>query len=452
MIKGGNVMQELLIDFGLASLLLLVGYFLRAKVSVFQKLYIPVAVIAGTLGLILGPNGLGKICGAYLPFSQVSATYANFLLAIVFTTICVGVKFGNTMLKNGFNYLMASSGLLIFQVILGYGCVKVLQVCGSAVLDGFAMLPSTGFYGGHGLGATVASAFETIGYWNTEEIISIATTFATVGLLYGIIFGIIFINIAARKGILQHAGTLDQLTKEELTGYVPEDKRKSSMKDVSMGTAIDAIAVQFAFVMVIVLGAFALNSIFSKIPYLSSLNLIATVAICAVAAGLLCSKTKLGKVMEPAGMKHISSTAMEFLIVFSMTNTNLAVIVTYGKEILVCTLVILLLDTVVCFVICKAWFKRDWFEHAINLFGTSTGVMATGLLLLHVADPENKSCAMLSLPLSTLTSIVTQTFCLCVAPIILVNAPGKLIGGLIAVLIVMCIAATVVANMVPDQA
>lgn len=72
--------------------------------------------------------------------------------------------------------------------------------------------------------------------------------------------------------------------------------------------------------------------------------------------------------------------------------------------------------------------------------------MATGLLLLHVADPENKSCTLLSLPLATLTSIVTQTFCLCVAPVILVNSPNMLIGGMIVALAVMGIAATVVAN------
>lgn len=322
-------MTEVIMDFGLIALLLMAGYFLRAKVSIFQKLYIPVSVIAGILGLLLGPNVLGKLCPVYLPFSAGSAGYANILLAVVFTTICMGVKFDNNMVKNGFNYLMASSGLLIFQVVLGYGLVKVLQMFGSSICDGFAMLPSTGFYGGHGLGATVAAAFETVGYWNTEEILSVSTTFATVGLLYGVIGGIFFINVAARKGILKHAGRLEDLSREELTGYIPREKRSNIISGVSNGTAIDPFAVQFSFVLIIVLAAFGLQKVFSMIPILSSLNIIATVAICAVIAGVLYNKTKLNNLMDPEGMKHITSTAMEFLIVSSMANTNLNVILTY---------------------------------------------------------------------------------------------------------------------------
>jgi ESS family glutamate:Na+ symporter len=38
-------------------------------------------------------------------------------------------------------------------------------------------------------------------------------------------------------------------------------------------------------------------------------------------------------------------------------------------------------------------FKEAWFERAIAEFGQSTGVTATGLLLLRSVDPENKTVA-----------------------------------------------------------
>ena len=70
------------VDLGLMSLLLLVGQVLRAKVKIVQKLFIPPSLIAGLLGLALGPNGLG-----WLPFSGELGTYASILIAIVFAAL-----------------------------------------------------------------------------------------------------------------------------------------------------------------------------------------------------------------------------------------------------------------------------------------------------------------------------------------------------------------------------
>ena len=50
---------------GILSGFLLLGTILRAKVPVFQKLYLPASVIGGFIALILGPRLLG-----WLPFSD----------------------------------------------------------------------------------------------------------------------------------------------------------------------------------------------------------------------------------------------------------------------------------------------------------------------------------------------------------------------------------------------
>ena len=39
-------------------------------------------------------------------------------------------------------------------------------------------------------------------------------------------------------------------------------------------------------------------------------------------------------------------------------------------------------------------FNQYWFENAIQIFGSYTGVSATGLMLLHTCDPEAKSDAL----------------------------------------------------------
>ena len=50
---------------GIFSGFLMLGTFLRAKVPVFQNLYLPASVIGGFIALILGPNVLN-----ILPFSE----------------------------------------------------------------------------------------------------------------------------------------------------------------------------------------------------------------------------------------------------------------------------------------------------------------------------------------------------------------------------------------------
>ena len=55
-----QLLTELLQSLSLLSVLLLIGTFLRAKVKLFQKLYLPASVIGGFIGLLISPEILGK--------------------------------------------------------------------------------------------------------------------------------------------------------------------------------------------------------------------------------------------------------------------------------------------------------------------------------------------------------------------------------------------------------
>jgi ESS family glutamate:Na+ symporter len=72
----------LFVDLGIVAALLLVGKFIRVKVKAVQKMFIPPSLIAGFLGLLLGPEGLG-----WLPFSGQLGTYAGILIALVFACL-----------------------------------------------------------------------------------------------------------------------------------------------------------------------------------------------------------------------------------------------------------------------------------------------------------------------------------------------------------------------------
>ena len=68
----GSQIDVLLKTMALVGTLLLIGTFLRAKVSLFQNLFLPACVIGGIIGLILGPRMLGV-----LPISDEIMTTAS---------------------------------------------------------------------------------------------------------------------------------------------------------------------------------------------------------------------------------------------------------------------------------------------------------------------------------------------------------------------------------------
>ena len=80
-----SAIQTVVYDFGTLSLLILGGFFLRKKVKLLQDLYLPAALVAGFLGLLLGPQVLGKISPIYLPISSTIGSWPGVLTAVVFS-------------------------------------------------------------------------------------------------------------------------------------------------------------------------------------------------------------------------------------------------------------------------------------------------------------------------------------------------------------------------------
>lgn len=79
---------DILADFAYASALILVGQFLRSKVTFFQKFFIPASMLAGFLGLLLGSQFLNVI-----HFSDAMGSYAGLLVSqlVLGETPCVDV-------------------------------------------------------------------------------------------------------------------------------------------------------------------------------------------------------------------------------------------------------------------------------------------------------------------------------------------------------------------------
>ena len=143
----------LLVDAGLIGGLLVIGTILRARIRVLQTMMVPAGVIAGFIGLLLGPNGLG-----WLPFSDQLGTYSSLLIVVVFA--CLSLTSDFNIFKIGRSVAgFASYGVLIYatQTALGMGLVLFLLGPLLGAPDHVGLLLFAGWAGGFGSPASARS-------------------------------------------------------------------------------------------------------------------------------------------------------------------------------------------------------------------------------------------------------------------------------------------------------
>lgn len=88
---------------------------------------------------------------------------------------------------------------------------------------------------------------------------------------------------------------------------------------------------------------------------------------------------------------HIGSSATDYLVAFGVASINISVVVKYLVPIVVLAIIGFAFVITWFWAVSPRFFKNYWFERGIYIFGLSTGVMATGVILLRVTDPEFKS-------------------------------------------------------------
>ena len=83
-------LMDVIQDFAVVSILLAIGYFLRMKVKLFQRLFLPASIIGGLVGLLLGPQLLGLYSPVYIEYTESVPQWANVLLAVTFACSFLG--------------------------------------------------------------------------------------------------------------------------------------------------------------------------------------------------------------------------------------------------------------------------------------------------------------------------------------------------------------------------
>lgn len=386
-------LTEVLLDFAMVSFLLIVSSYLRRKIKILQHFYIPAALIAGALGILLGPQVLGKISPIYLKYSDSIGQWAGVLTAIVFSASFLGVRLEKVS-SSALRTYFAAGTVHQLQVVVGIAVTFVLGYLFKDLKLGFGLLPVLGFYGGHSMSIAGGTIYEEAGYMQGGA--AVGATFGTIGMLVGVIMGMVIINYAAQRGITKVKMKREELPKSMLTGYIEPVDRKAIAHGVTASSTLDPFASQLMLVgCIILLGHVLRTALISVNPFWKNLPLFACSLIMSAIFTLLTRNSqKVNDMIDRLTITRISGTALDYMITAAIGTTSLKVFVDYGIPLIIVSIFITIVTYIGCFVIGKYILQNDdYFETAIGLFGQTCGVLATGLMLLKVVDPDYETNA-----------------------------------------------------------
>jgi len=397
--------------------LLLLGELLVRFCPPLRRIFLPASIVGGAFALLLGPQVLGRFQegpegegGMGLFTESVVGVWGGapgILINIVFASLLMGkpvptlrriwsqagpqVCFGQTLAWG--QYVV---GILLAMLVL-------TPVFGLPVISG--ALIEIGFEGGHGTAAGMGQAFEQAGWPEGQDL---ALGLATIGLVGGVILGTILINWAARRGTIQPGAELsaleaaearmEVLSERDRLEYYHEREAESKPTDpLSLHLGLVGVAIAIGWLILEGLRALELRTwasgedaatFFTHVP-LFPLAMIGGVLIQIVF-------DKLGKShhISQRMMNRIGGTALDFTIVAALGALSLRAI---GDNLVPFFLLAgagIVWALFAVLVIAPRIIPENWFERGIGDFGQSMGVTVTGLLLMRVADPGNKSGAL----------------------------------------------------------
>lgn len=412
----------LFVDIGTISLLMLIGKLLRVKVRWIQKLFIPPSLLAGFIGLAFGPFGFD-----ILPISNQTGTYADILIAFIFGALPLTSKKteGNNK-EVGTMWAYSQTGLLLQWAFGGLlGLLVLNQIW--PLSPGFGITMPSGYCGGHGTAAAIGQAFGQLGH---DEILTLAMTAATVGIVAAVILGLVFVKWAARNRHTAYLADYKDLPSELRTGLLPPEKRESMGESTCSSISIDSLTFNLSIVCIIALGGYGISKLAAH--FLPGFEL--PVFSCAFVAGILLKKlldkTRASESICPQTIDHISGAMTDYLVAFGIASIKISVVIEYIVPLTILLVSGLVVTLLYVGIMARKLMKECWFEKAIFTWGWFTGTMAMGIALLRVVDPKMKSRCLDSYALAYLFIAPVEISLITFAPVAFVNGYGLLFSSI----------------------
>ncbi len=366
---------------GIIGILLTLGRRLDSAMKL-ERFGIPIALLVGAIGFLIGPYG---------PFSllpeRILKTWMQLptpLLTLVFATLMLGrpiPRIGGLWkpvasqallgLLLGFGQYVVG-GIIVLTFLLPYLGVDPLMGC----------MIEVGFEGGHGAAAIMGDSFRKLGF---PEGLDLGFAMATVGLLASTLLGSFLVVLGRFLGWLVPA---EKDIKDDLNVNI-ESKPIEQFRLLLYNFAFAGLAVFVGIVLLYCLRSVSIymGDITKQVIFAFPVFPLALMGSLLVRLGL--EKIGKTKLVSSLFQREIGILSTDLLIITAMAGLNLPLLVNYWVPISILSIGGLIWNLAGMLIFSRLFFREEWFERAIAEFGNSTGVAASGLLLLRLADPRN---------------------------------------------------------------
>ena len=378
--------------FAFLSGLLLVGVALRAKVGFLQRYLFPSCLIGGVFGLIFMHTGFLDIGTGTIE------TFAYHFFNISF--ISVGLTrdddgappISKKQMLKGPTWMALMQGLTFpMQAIVGGLFVIGFGLVGLELFPTFGFLVPLGFNEGPGQALSIGKAWEGMGFANAA---TIGLTFAAVGYFFAFFVGVPLVNYGIRKGWATFGS--GEISRDFIVGLLPKDRKNETAGSLTIHTGnAETLAFQAALVGVVYGITWAVVRLLgSAVPadvatilwgffFFFGLGIAYILKWIMKVAGIV-------HLVDPGIQRRITGWSVDYLIVATVAAIQLKIVWDYLLPISVIAIANGILTTLLVIYFGK---RLDAFglERSAAIFGTVTGTVSCGLLLLRIVDPEFKT-------------------------------------------------------------
>ena len=383
---------------GFLTIFFLLTFGKKFKLAVqLERFGLPIAVISGVLGISVGPFGF-----VHFLSKETTNVWSNFptpLLSLVFATLMMGRPIPNIngLVRPILNQFLLALSLGFGQFFIGGLVVKYLlsQYMDTNPLMG--CLIEVGFEGGHGAASIIGESFNRLGF---PIGLDLGLAMATMGLLSSSILGSIFIFLGRTLGLSDTKEIFEK--KDDVNTKI---RIFADLRILIINLGFSGLAISFGFLLLTFL-RFTSSSLgqFSQ-EIIFSLPVFPFILIGSLLIRYILEKTKNTEFISNILQREIGILSTDLLIFTAMASLDIEVVFENWILILVFTIFGLFWNLICIAYFAYFIFDDYWFEKSLIEFGNSTGVVASGLLLLRLADPKNISK---TLPIFTSKQLFAQ--------------------------------------------
>ncbi|NJN02927.1 MAG: sodium:glutamate symporter [Leptolyngbyaceae cyanobacterium SL_1_1] len=406
--------------FIILSFLILVGRWIRQRISLLQALFLPSSIVAGAIALLLGPGALGALVSAVAgdsawlanglfpqPILEVWSAVPGVFINIVFATIFLG-----EFIPPPIEIWRRASPQVAFGQSLAWGQYVVGLILAMLVLGPVFGLPPVagalieiGFEGGHGTAAGMAEVLREVGF---EAGPDLAVGMATIGIVSGILAGVLLANWGRKRGYLASSSDAEMIpadAQERLPAEQESPEVSERRRQHLSSLLVDPLSVQFGFVgvaiaigwlilqLLILIESLTWNRGGEGLEVMGSIPLFPLALVGGIIVQIILERCNSHYLISRQLMVRIGGVALDATIVAALASISLAIIAQNLGAFAILAIAGITWNVLFFVYFAPRIIPTYWFERGIGDMGQSMGVTATGILLMRMVDPEDRTGA-----------------------------------------------------------